>query len=61
MSLGDAQAASRDPLTEILAPAATALTCTTPENNAVEKAPEINAGHPLAGANPPCFGKIRLT
>ena len=45
------QASSANPLTGLLAPAATALTCTTPDVNSAEKSPELNAGHPLAGSN----------
>ena len=45
------QAISTDPLTEVLAPAATVLTCTTPDAMTGEKTPEMNAGHPLAGSN----------
>ena len=48
------QAGSADPLTDILAPAATALTCTTPDIKTADKAPEINAGHPLAGDDRLC-------
>ena len=49
MDRGESQATSTDPLTDILAPAATTLTCTTPDNRATEKSPEINAVHPLSG------------
>ena len=43
------QSAPADPLTNILGSAATSLTCTIPDSEAPQKAPELNPGHILAG------------